>query len=197
MSRNRSHSSSGESLYVLLGVQKTATHDEIKKAYRKLALKYHPDKNLENPEVAEKFKEISKAHTVLTDTTKRGIYDRYGSMGIYLADQIGEENVNAYLVLTSGWCKEEFSSPDDSPVTSQPQSAGDGFAAPNSAVTSQPQAGAPIAMPPPPSSDSTSRPTETTNLKENKTTYGAEDSPNQKRHSSETPSYHEASSNIR
>lgn len=92
--------------------------------------------------------------------------------------------------------QEEFSSPDDSPVTSQPQPAG--FAEPDSTVTSQPQAGAPIAMPPPPSSDSTNYPTETTNLKQNKTTYGAEDSPNQKRHSGEAPpSYHEASSNIR
>ena len=42
---------------------------------------------------------------MLTDTTKRGIYDRYGSLGLYAADTFGEENVNTYLVLTSGWCK--------------------------------------------------------------------------------------------
>ena len=51
------------------------------------------------------FKEINHAHKVLTDTTKRGIYDRYGSLGLYAADTFGEENVNTYLVLTSGWCK--------------------------------------------------------------------------------------------
>lgn len=108
MSRPRAYSKSGNSLYELLGLKKEATHDEIRKAYRRLALRFHPDKNPDNPEAAEKFKEIAKAHTVLTDTTKRGIYDRYGSMGIYLADQIGEENVNMYLTLTSGWCKALF-----------------------------------------------------------------------------------------
>jgi DnaJ family protein C protein 5 len=51
------------------------------------------------------FQEINKANTVLSDTTKRGIYDRYGSVGLYVAEQFGEENVNTYFVLTSGWCK--------------------------------------------------------------------------------------------
>ena len=51
------------------------------------------------------FKEINYAHTVLADTTKRGIYDRYGSLGLYVAEQFGEENVNTYFVLTSPWCK--------------------------------------------------------------------------------------------
>ncbi|XP_005113197.2 dnaJ homolog subfamily C member 5 [Aplysia californica] len=98
-------SRSGNSLYDLLGLKKGATHDEIKKAYRKLALKFHPDKNRDSPDAAEKFKEINRANVILTDGTKRGIYDRYGSMGIYVAEQFGEENVNTYLVLTSGWCK--------------------------------------------------------------------------------------------
>ncbi|XP_013417102.1 dnaJ homolog subfamily C member 5 isoform X2 [Lingula anatina] len=101
-------STSGQSLYRVLGLQKGATHEEIKKSYRKLALKYHPDKNLDNPAAAEHFKDINHAHTVLSDTTRRGIYDRYGSLGIYIGEQFGEENVNAYFVLTSGWCKALF-----------------------------------------------------------------------------------------
>ena len=51
------------------------------------------------------FKDINHAHSVLGDTTKRGIYDRYGSLGLYVAEQFGEENVNTYFVLTSPWCK--------------------------------------------------------------------------------------------
>lgn len=84
---------------------KTATSDEIKKTYRRLALKYHPDKNPNNPEAAEKFKEVNRAHSILSDATKRSIYDNYGSLGLYIAEQFGEENVNAYFVVTSTWCK--------------------------------------------------------------------------------------------
>ncbi|KAL5006736.1 hypothetical protein ScPMuIL_015542 [Solemya velum] len=105
MNRPRSYSRSGDSLYQLLGIPKTAQQDDIKRAYRKLALKFHPDKNLDNPEAVDKFKEINHANMVLTDTTKRGIYDQYGSLGLYAAERFGEENVNSYLVLTSGWCK--------------------------------------------------------------------------------------------
>ncbi|RWS25725.1 dnaJ subfamily C member 5-like isoform X1, partial [Leptotrombidium deliense] len=95
----------GDSLYVILGIQKTATQDDIKKSYRKLALKYHPDKNPNNPEAAEKFKDINKANTVLSDLTKRNIYDNYGSLGLYIAEQFGEDTVNTYFLLSSGWCK--------------------------------------------------------------------------------------------
>lgn len=98
-------STTGDSLYVILGVSKTAPPDEIKKTYRKLALKYHPDKNPGNAEAIEKFKDINRAHTVLSDVTKRNIYDNYGSLGLYVAEQFGEENVQAYFMLTSGWCK--------------------------------------------------------------------------------------------
>ena len=70
-----------------------------------LALKFHPDKNPDNPDAAEKFKEINHAHTVLGDTVKRGIYDQYGTLGLYVSEQFGEENVNTYFVLTSPWCK--------------------------------------------------------------------------------------------
>lgn len=101
-------STAGDSLYQILEIPKTATPEEIKRTYRKLALKYHPDKNPNNPEAAEKFKEINRAHAILTDLTKRNIYDNYGSLGLYVAEQFGEENVNAYFVVTSGWCKALF-----------------------------------------------------------------------------------------
>jgi curved DNA-binding protein len=67
--------------YQILGVAKTASADEIKKAYRKLAIKYHPDKNPGDKQAEEKFKEISEAYAVLSDTEKRQQYDTFGSTG--------------------------------------------------------------------------------------------------------------------
>jgi molecular chaperone DnaJ len=64
--------------YELLGVKKTATEADIKKAYRELAKKYHPDKNKGNKEAENRFKEISEAYAVLSDTEKRSQYDRLG-----------------------------------------------------------------------------------------------------------------------
>src|SRR5713226_6231097 len=64
--------------YEILGVKKTATEDEIKKAYRNLAKKYHPDKNKGNKEAENKFKEVSEAYAVLSDKEKREQYDRLG-----------------------------------------------------------------------------------------------------------------------
>jgi len=69
-------------LYAVLGVSKKATVDEIKKAYRKLARKYHPDLNPGNKQAEERFKEISVAQDVLTDADKRKLYDEFGLAGL-------------------------------------------------------------------------------------------------------------------
>jgi molecular chaperone DnaJ len=68
--------------YEVLGVAKTATPDDIKKAYRKLAVQFHPDKNPGNKEAEEKFKEISEAYEILSDTDKRQRYDQFGHAGL-------------------------------------------------------------------------------------------------------------------
>ena len=68
--------------YDVLGVAKNASDDELKKAYRKLAMKYHPDRNPDSKEAEEKFKEAKEAYEVLGDEQKRAAYDRYGHAGV-------------------------------------------------------------------------------------------------------------------
>ena len=68
--------------YEVLGIQKGASEDEIKKAYRKMAMKYHPDKNPGDKEAEEKFKEANEAYAVLSDPDKKSKYDRFGHAGV-------------------------------------------------------------------------------------------------------------------
>lgn len=68
--------------YDILGVGKNATEEELKKAYRKMAIKFHPDKNPDNKEAEEKFKEAAEAYEVLKDPQKRAQYDRFGHEGM-------------------------------------------------------------------------------------------------------------------
>ncbi len=75
--------------YEILGVSKTASEQEIKQAYRKLALKYHPDKNKNNPEAEDKFKEATEAYEVLRDPKKRSSYDKFGHDGVQGFDGMG------------------------------------------------------------------------------------------------------------
>ena len=69
-------------LYEVLGVNRDASEDELKKAYRKLAMKYHPDRNPDNKEAEEKFKEAKEAYEMLSDPQKKAAYDRYGHAGV-------------------------------------------------------------------------------------------------------------------
>ncbi len=68
--------------YEILGINKSSTKIEIKKAYRKLAMKYHPDKNPGNAEAEEKFKQINEAYQILSDDEKKAVYDQYGKEGL-------------------------------------------------------------------------------------------------------------------
>ena len=79
--------------YEVLGVEKSATQDEIKKAYRKLAVKYHPDRNPGDKSAEEKFREATEAYEVLSDDKKRPIYDQYGFAGL---DGMGQGGGGGY-----------------------------------------------------------------------------------------------------
>ncbi len=68
--------------YDILGVSKTSSSDEIKKSYRKVAMKYHPDRNPDNKEAEDKFKEAAEAYSVLSDDNKRSQYDQFGHAGV-------------------------------------------------------------------------------------------------------------------
>lgn len=86
-----------QNFYDILGVAQSATTDEIKKAYRKLAMKYHPDRNPDNKEAEEKFKEAAQAYEVLSDEKKRAQYDQYGHQNYQNMSSGGgsyDQNVN-------------------------------------------------------------------------------------------------------
>ena len=75
--------------YRVLGVPRDADESAIKKAYRKLAVKYHPDKNPDNPQAEENFKRVAEAYDCLSDAQKRAAYDNYGKEGARAAEQGG------------------------------------------------------------------------------------------------------------
>ena len=91
--------------YEVLGVSKNASDDEIKKAYKKMAIKYHPDRNPDDKEAEAKFKEAAEAYDVLRDPQKRARYDQFGPEGVNGAGGFGGGGMNmddifsmAYLV---------------------------------------------------------------------------------------------------
>ena len=73
----------------MLGVTRAASEQEIKSAYRKLALQFHPDRNPNNPDAEEKFKECSEAYAILADSEKREMYNRFGHAGVGAAAGTG------------------------------------------------------------------------------------------------------------
>jgi curved DNA-binding protein len=95
--------------YKILGVSKTATEDDIKKAYRKMARKFHPDLNPNDPSAQKKFQEINEANTVLTDPEKRKKYDQYGKDWKH-ADQFEQAKRNSR---TGGGSRQTYSSDFD------------------------------------------------------------------------------------
>ncbi len=94
--------------YAILGVPRNATQEEIKRAYRRLALKYHPDRNPGNKEAEEKFKEISEAYEVLSDPEKRAIYDSQGYAGLRSHGFRGFEDISDIFSAFSDLFEEFF-----------------------------------------------------------------------------------------
>lgn len=88
---------SNKDYYSILGVSKDASQDEIKKAYKKLAIKYHPDRNNGDKKAEEKFKEVTEAYSVLSDEKKRAEYDNPASNFSYSGPDFGEMNMDEIL----------------------------------------------------------------------------------------------------
>lgn len=101
----------GKDYYKILGVDRNATDDDLKKAYRKQALKWHPDRNQDKKTVAEeKFKEVNEAYEVLSDSKKKEIYDRFGEVSACLLHMCVPVNLNVASCIgtptaggTKGW----------------------------------------------------------------------------------------------
>jgi len=92
--------------YEVLGLKKGASLEEIKSAYRKLAMKYHPDKNPGNKQAEEKFKEISEAYEVLSDPQKRGAYDQFGFEGVRSTGFTGFRDIHD--IFETSWFSDLF-----------------------------------------------------------------------------------------
>ena len=73
---------SKQDYYETLGVSRQSSADEIKKSYRRLAMKYHPDRNKDNPDAEKKFKYINEAYSILSDPEKKQAYDQFGHAGV-------------------------------------------------------------------------------------------------------------------
>ena len=89
--------------YEVLGVGKDASADDIKKAYRRMAMKYHPDRNPGDKVAEEKFKEIGEAYAVLSDDQKRAAYDRYGKAGVDPSAAGGPGGFGGFGNLNGAW----------------------------------------------------------------------------------------------
>mgnify|MGYP000610209018 CR=1 FL=1 len=88
--------------YEVLGVTKSASADDIKKAYRKLAIQFHPDKNPDNPEAEDKFKEAAEAYEVLSNPEKKQRYDQFGHQGMGGSGGYGGGGMNMEDIFSQG-----------------------------------------------------------------------------------------------